>query len=207
MRGFAMRRLALGVLAAAVLVAGVCAAAGSAHLRRAPLLVVVNTNDRFTVAGTRLACRVVRRTANVTNRLVCFEQTNALIFRPRPGTYEIELSEGGFGVSRVGATRTVFARPEVAPGGEPSGSALATALLGGTGRLEGRRDRVFVSGTNIVCRPFGTAPKESLLCVLLGRDGHVHDGTYLVFISDRGVFVAESQNRRAVTVFQRLHGR
>jgi hypothetical protein len=202
-----MRRLLIAVLAAAVLGAGVSAAAGSARVQRSPLLLVVNTNDRFTIAGTHIACRVIRRSARVTNRLVCFEQTNALIFRARRGTYEVELSAAGVGVSRVGGTRAVFARTEVAPAGEPSGIALATALLGGSGRLTGRQDRVFVAGTNIVCRPFGTAPKESLLCVLLGRDGHVHDGTYLVFISDHGVLVARSQNRRAVTVFERVHGR
>jgi hypothetical protein len=168
---------------------------------------MLSTNDRFTIAGMKLGCRVVRRNAAVTNRLACGVQTDLRSFRARRGTYAVELSEAGVAVVRVGAKRAVFARTEPSPAGAPLGSDQAKALLGGTARLNGRQDRVFVSGTNIVCRPFGHAPSESLLCVLMGENGHVQDGTYLVFLSDRGVFIARSQNRRAVTVFKRLNGR
>ena len=46
-----------------------------------------------------------------------------------------------------------------------------------------------------------------MLCVLIGADNHIHDGTYLVLLSDHGLIVAAARNGSPVTVFQRVHGR
>jgi hypothetical protein len=166
---------------------------------------LVNPNDRFEVAGSGVACRVVQKKAGYTNRLVCFRETKPLSYTPVPGSYEIELSEGGVGVSRVGGRGSVFGRSELAPAGAAAGSAQAKKLFGGVARLTGRQDKAFVAGTNIVCRPY-SQKTPAVLCVLLGGDGHVHDGTYLVWISARGVLLAQARNGKAVIVFQRLHG-
>jgi hypothetical protein len=40
----------------------------------------------------------------------------------------------------------------------------------------------------------------------MGKDGHVPDASYLVVLTDSMVGVAQSQNGKAVKVFQRTHG-
>jgi hypothetical protein len=194
-------------LLVALALAGAATGSGAAKVTTSPTGVLVNTHDRFEVTGTRIACRVLRKSAGVTNRLVCFRETKQGSFIAGRGTYGIELAEGGFAVARVGVKRLVFSRSEVAPAGPAAGSTRAKAALGGTVSLGTRQDKAFVAGTNIVCRPFGHTRIESLLCVLVGRDGHIHDGTYLVFISEHGVVIAQARNGRAVTIFQRVHGR
>ena len=184
------------------------AVAGSARADRAGMQrVLVQTNDRFGIAGTHVTCRVTRKAANFANRLLCYRATTPLGNRAPVRSYAIDLGEAGVRVVRIGARRPVFARPEVAPAGAPVGSAGAPAALGRLVRLKARTDKAFVAGTNIVCRPFGTAPKLSVLCVLVGKDNHIHDGTFLVFLSDHGVIVAEARNGNPVTVFHRVHGR
>jgi hypothetical protein len=201
-----MRPLFLLLFLVAV-AAGLSAGAGSARVDRAGVQrVLVQTNDRFGIGGTRVTCRVTRTAARFANRLVCYRATTPLGNRAVVKSYAVDLGEGGVKVLRVGARRPVFDRAEVAPAGAPVGSAAAPAALGRAIRLRARTDKAFVAGTNIVCRPFGTAPKLSLLCVLIGRDNHIHDGTFLVFLSDHGVIVAEARHGNPVTVFQRVHG-
>jgi hypothetical protein len=201
-----MRRLSI-VLGLLVFAAAAAAAVGSAGLGSSPQRILLKTSDRFAVAGTHVTCRVSRKSARFANRLLCYRATTPLGNRSPQGSYAIELTDGGILVLRVGTSRPVFDRSEVAPPGAPAGSAGATALLGRLGHLRTRADKAFVEGTNIVCRPFGNPPKLSLLCVLVGRDGHIHDGTYLAFISDHGIVVALARNGKPVTVFQRVHGR
>jgi len=203
----AMRPLLICALGALAVVLGASAGSGAAQVQGSPTRVLVNTGDRFDVTGTRIACRVVRKATTSTNRLVCFRETKQGSFKAAAGSYAIELAEGGFAVARVGVKQLVFSRSETAPAGAAAGSTGATAVLGGTARLTTRTDKAFVEGTNIVCRPFGSTRVQSLLCVLVGSDGHIHNGTYLVFISDHGLLIAQARNGRAVTVFQRVHGR
>jgi hypothetical protein len=61
---------------------------------------------------------------------------------------------------------------------------------------------VYVAGTNIVCRPYGSRAAV-LLCVALGSAGHIEDGTYMAWISDRGVVIAQSRQGKPVVVFSR----
>jgi hypothetical protein len=203
----AMRPLFMVVLCALAAAAGAFTGAGSAGVHGSPARVVLNTHDRFDLARTHVVCRVSRRGPGFANRLVCFRELKPLSNRAGPGTYAVELQEGAVVVARVGSKGSVFNRPELAPAGPPAGSASATAVLGGSIDLATRQDKAFVAGTNIVCRPFGSPRPTSVLCVLLGSDGHVHDGTYLVIFSDHGVLIGVARNGKAVTVFRRVHGR
>ncbi|MFL5927551.1 MAG: hypothetical protein ACJ77E_11520 [Gaiellaceae bacterium] len=169
--------------------------------------VLLQTNDLFGIAGTHVTCRVTRRAANFANRLLCFRATAPLGNRAPVKSYAVDLGEAGVKVIRVGTRRPVFERPEIAPAGRPVGSAGAPAALGRRIQLKAHTDKAFVAGTNIVCRPFGTAPKLSVLCVLIGSDNHIHDGTLLVLLSDHGLVVAAARNGKPVTVFERVHGR
>ena len=193
------------VLGGLAIAASAFVATGSARVQSAPARFLVNASDRFEVAGTRVACRVVQKRVGYTNRLVCFRETKPQSYTPVLGSYQIELAEGGVGVSRVGHSGSVFARSEGAPAGAAAGSAQAKVLFGGVARLVTRKDKVFVSGTNIVCRPYDQHSR-AVLCVLMGSDGHVHDGTYLVWISGRGVLLAQARNGKAIIVFRRIHG-
>jgi hypothetical protein len=76
-------------------------------------------------------------------------------------------------------------------------SAVAACLAAGAGSAR----------VDIVCRPFGNAPKLSVLCVLIGSDNHIRGGTFLVLLSDHGLIVAAARNGSPATVFQRVHGR
>ena len=203
-----MKRIVLFicVLAGLSLTAGVVVAAGSARGESSPARLLLNASDSFDVVGSRVACRVPQKRANYTNRLVCFRETKPGSYKPAAGSYEVELAEGGVRVARIGDKRPLFVRSEVPPRGAAAGSARAMALFGGVARLASRQDKVFVADTNIVCRPFSQRTR-AVLCVLMGSDGRVHDGTYLVWVSDRGVLVAQSRNGKAVIVFQRVHGR
>ena len=186
--------------------AGLAADAGSARVESRQVL--LQTSDRFSIAGTHVTCRVARKGANFANRLVCYVAKTPLGNQALLKSYALDLGEGGVKVLRVGRRTPVFDRSEVAPAGAPVGSAVAPAALGRAIRLSARADKAFVAGTNIVCRPFGNNPKKlSVLCVLVGRDNHIHDGTFLAFLSDHGVIVAEAKNGNPVTVFQRVHGR
>ena len=195
--------LALVAVAAALSSAAGPARAGSPSAQR----VLLQTNDRFGIFGTHVTCRVTRKSARFANRLLCYRATTPLGTRAPIRSYAVDIGEAGVKVLRVGRRRPVFDRPQIAPAGAPVGSAGAPAALGRLLRLKARADKAFVQGTNIVCRPFGTAPKLSVLCVLIGRDNHIHDGTFLVFMSDNGVIVAQARNGNPVTVFQRVHGR
>jgi len=198
--------LFISVLAAMAVAAGEFVSTGSARIESSPGRFLLKANDRFEVAGSRVACQVVQKRVGFTNRLVCFRETKPGSDIPVLGSYEIELAETGVAVSRIGDGGSMFARAKVAPPGAAAGSAQAKALFGGVARLASRRDRVFVANTNIVCRPY-SQHSRAVLCVLMGGYGHVHDGTYLVWISDRGVLLAQARNGKAVIVFQRNHGR
>jgi hypothetical protein len=201
-----MRVMLCSVVAGLAIASCAFVSAGSAHEQSSPVRLLVNANDRFDVVGLSVACRVFQRSAGFTNRLVCFRETKPQSYRPLAGSYEVGFAEGGVTVARAGAKRSVFARTQLPPPGVAAGSARATAVLGGAARLTGRQDKAFVAGTNIVCRPYVNTSSRAILCVLLGSDGHIHDGTYLVWISDRGVLLAQAQHGKAVTVFQRVHG-
>jgi len=202
-----MRPLVL-VLVIFAVAAGLAAGAGSARVEGPNAQrVLLQTNDRFGIAGTHVTCRVTRKAANFANRLLCYRATTPLGNRAPVKSYAVDLGEAGVKVVRVGTRQAVFERPEVAPAGRPVGSATASAALGRRIQLKAHTDKAFVAGTNIVCRPFGTAPKLSVLCVLIGSDNHIHDGTFLALLSDHGVIVAAARNGNPVTVFQRVHGR
>src|SRR2546423_5160272 len=130
-----MRPLSICVLVVLALAAGALTGSGAAKTTRSPTRVLVNTNDRFEVTGTRIACRVFRKAVTVTNRLVCFRESKQGSFKAVRGTYAIELAEGAVAVARVGVTRPVFSRTEAAPAGAAAGSARAKAALGGTAHL------------------------------------------------------------------------
>jgi hypothetical protein len=204
-----MRPLFLIIAGAVALGAGAAAEAGSTHVQGPPQRVVLHSSDRFGVGGgSRIGCRVVRRSKRVSERLHCFYETAADSFVAKPGSYEVELAARGVVVVRVGKTRTpVFSRTETPPPGIPAGAKKAVATFGRVVHLQNRFDKVFLISTNIVCRPYGSHAPLGLLCVLIGSDGHVHDGTLLVLLTQRGVTVAESRHGAAVTVFRRTHGR
>jgi hypothetical protein len=191
------------VLAGLVVAAGAFVAAGWAQGQSAPGRYVLKTHDRFEVAGSRIVCGVLKKQAG-SARLVCY-RSKLRGKTPLVGSYEVVLAETGVGVARVGDRRFVFSKAQVAPTGAPAGSARAQLVFGGVAQLRSRSERVYVAGTNIVCRLYN-ASLRAVLCVSMGRDGHVHDGTYLVWITNRGVVVAQARQGKAVVVFQRVHG-
>jgi hypothetical protein len=201
-----MRRLFLiCVLGGLAVAASALVPAGSAR-GHSSAAVLLSTNDRLEVAGSKIACRVTRKGPRYSNRLACYRETASQSYSPVAGSYALELAEGGVGVVQIGGKKPAFSRSELPPPGAPAGADQATALLGGFAHLRTRSDKAFIEGTNIVCRPYSQRT-PALLCVLLGKDGHIHDGTYLAWISDRGVLVAQARKGSAVVVFQRTHGR
>ena len=40
----------------------------------------------------------------------------------------------------------------------------------------------------------------------MGKDGHIPDASFLVFLTDSMVGILQSQNGKPVKIFQRLHG-
>jgi hypothetical protein len=166
---------------------------------------MLQANDRFEVANSGVACRVLSRGAPYPSRLVCFMETSPQTYTPQQGSYAVELAQNGVAVGRVGDKRPLFARVEAPPADKAAGSDQATGTAGSRARLNDRGDRAYVAGTNIVCRLWNQSPR-AVLCALLSSDGRVHDGTYLAWISASGVRVAQEQNRRSVTVFRRVNG-
>jgi hypothetical protein len=201
-----MRKILLfGVaLTGLAVAAGAFVSAGSAQGRSDAGRYVLTKNNRFEVAGSRIVCGVLQKQAGNTPRLLCY-RSKLRGKTPLVGSYEVELTETGVGVARVGDRRFVFSKAEVAPHGAPAGSARAKLVFGGVAQLRSRSERVYVAGTNIVCRLYN-ASLRAVLCVSMGRDGRVHDGTYLVWITNRGVVVAQARQGKAVVVFQRVHG-
>jgi hypothetical protein len=192
----------LGVL---LIAASVLVATGSARPARPVAQFLVQANDRFDIAGSSVACRVIPRPP-FPNRLICFVETKPQSYTPRRGSYAVELAEGNVAVGRVGSKQPLFVRAEAVPSGAAAGSNDATPAIPGTSvRLAKRDDRAFVAGTHIICRPWNKSPR-SVLCVSMGSDGRVHDGTYLAWISAHGVVLAQERDRTSVTVFQRVNG-
>jgi hypothetical protein len=204
-----MRPLLIVVLGALALGAGSAARAGSAHVQGPPQRVVLHTNDRVDVAGSSIGCRVLRTSNRVSDRLHCFVETASDSFVPKPASYEVELAARGVVVVRVGKKRdaVVFSRRETPPKGVPAGGLKAVRSFGRVIHLHNRFDKVYVVTTNIVCRPYGSKAPFGLLCVLVGADGHVPDGTYLVLLTPRAISIALVKSGSPVTVFRRLHGR
>jgi hypothetical protein len=191
----------LGVLIAA----SVLVATGSARPAGPVAQFLVQANDRFDIAGSRVACRVIPKPP-FSNRLICFVETKPQSYAPRRGSYAVELADGTVAVGRVGGRQPLFVRAEAVPSGAAAGSDQATTAIPGTSvRLAKRDDRAIVAGTHIICRPWNKTPR-SVLCVSIGSDGRVHDGTYLAWISAHGVVLAQERNRTSVTVFQRVNG-
>ena len=196
----------ISVLGGLLIAASVLVATGSARPEGPVAQFLLQTNDRFDVAGSNVACRVIPK-APYPNRLICFVETKPQSYAPRPGSYAVELADGNVAVGRVGGKQPLFVRAEVPPSGATAGSNQATpAIAGSSIRLAKRGDRAFIAGTHIVCRPWNKSPK-SVLCVSMGSDGRVHDGTYLAWISAHGVVLAQERNRTSVTVFQRVNGK
>jgi hypothetical protein len=192
----------LGVL---LIAASVLVATGSARPASPVAQFLLQANDRFDIARTSVACRVIPKPP-FSNRLICFVETKPQSYTPRRGSYAVELAEGNVAVGRVGARQPMFVRAAAVPGGAAAGSNQATPAIPGTSvRLAKRDDRAFVAGTHISCRPWNKTPR-SVLCVSIGSDGRVHDGTYLAWISAHGVVLAQERNRTSVTVFQRVNG-
>jgi hypothetical protein len=204
----AMRPLLLVALGLLALGAGAAARAGSTYVQNPAQRVVLHRTDRFAVAGSGIGCRVVRKSARASDRLHCFVESAFDSFVPKVGSYEVELAARGFVVVRVGAKvdRPVFGRPETPPKGIPKGGRAAVASFGRVIHLHNHFDKVFLVGTNVVCRPYGSSAPLGLLCVLLGSDGHVHDGTYLVLLTPRVLSVALAKNGKPMIVFRRAHG-
>jgi hypothetical protein len=195
----------ISVLGGLLIAAGAIVATGSARTDGPVAQFSLQTNDRFEVAGSSVACRVIPK-APYSNRLICFVETKPQSYTPRPGTYAIELAEGNVAVGRAGGKQPLFVRAEQPPSGAPAGSDQARrAIAGSSIRLANRDDRAFVAGTHIVCRPWNKSPR-SVVCVSMGSDGRVHDGTYMAWLSAHGVVLAQVRNRTSVTVFQRVNG-
>jgi hypothetical protein len=184
------------------LVAGALVASGRAAGHPSGTRLLVGPDDRFELASSHVACRVFPKRVGYTNRLVCYREVKPRSHRLVPGSYGVLLGESGVKVFLAGSKRPVFARSELPPAGAPADSAAARALFGGYARLTARSDRVYVAGTNIVCRPYGSRAAV-LLCVTLGSAGHVDDGTYMAWISDRGVLIAQARGGQPITVFRR----
>src|SRR5262245_62722970 len=153
MRPLLLVPFVLGVLAVLSGAAGT-ARAGSPSAQR----VLLHTSDLFGIAGTHVTCRVTRKSKLFANRLVCYRATTPLGARAPIKSYAVDIGEAGGKGLRGGRRRPVFARTQLAPAGAPVGSAGAPAALGRRVQLKARADKAFVDGTNIVCRPFGTAP-------------------------------------------------
>jgi len=198
-----MRPYLVGVLVVFALAAGLAAPSRSAQQPGQKLL--LNSNDTVLIAGTHIACHVVRASKKVTNRLVCFERAKRGL-EPAAKSYVVSLAARGVTVERWGAKTPVFDRTEAIPDGPPPGSATAPAAMARVLSLGNAKDKIFVATTNIVCRPYGQPRPNGVLCVLMGKDGHVPDASYLVVLTDSMVGVAQSQNGKAVKVFQRTHG-
>ena len=82
----------IGVLAGLVLTAGAIVATGSAHSHKRPALLMLHANDRFEVADSGVACRVLSRGVPYPNRLVCFMETQQQTYthhqRSHPGHHQ-----------------------------------------------------------------------------------------------------------------------
>jgi hypothetical protein len=198
-----MRPSLLVVLLVLALAAGLAEPSRSAQQPRVKLL--LNSNDSVLIAGTRIACRVVRASKKVTNRLVCFERAKRGL-KPAVKSYVVSLAARGVTVERWGAKSPVFDRSESIPDGPPPGSATAPAAMARVLSLGDPKDQIYVATTNIVCRPYGQPRTKGVLCVLMGKDGHIPDASYLVLLTDSMVAVAQAQHGKAVKVFQRTHG-
>jgi hypothetical protein len=198
-----MRPLLLVVLGALALGVGSAARADPAQR------VVLHTTDRVAVAGSKIGCRVIRKSKRTSDRLHCFLETGSDSFVPKRGSYEVELAARGLTVVRVGtkADKLVFGARETPPTGIPKGGLKAIRSFGRVVHLHNRFDKVFLVSTNIVCRPYGSKAPLGLLCVLIGADGRVPDGSYLVLLTPRSISVAAAKNGKPVTVFHRLQGR
>jgi hypothetical protein len=197
-----IRNAFLGLLGGLLIASGALVATGSARPGAPPTQVSLRSGDRFDVTGAGVACRVVPRPAPLSNRLICFLETKPGSYRARPGTYAVEFAEIGIAVGRVGSKKPVYVRSETPPARAAAGSDQATPPLAGPTRLGNKGDRAFVAGTNIVCRPWRATPR-AVLCVLLGSDGRVPDGTYLVWVSAKGVLVAQERKRQSVIILRR----
>jgi hypothetical protein len=193
------RPLSIVVLA---LAASALVANGRAAGHPLGMSLLVGPDDRYELAFSHVACHVLPKRAGYTNRLVCYREAKPRSGRIAPRSYDVLMGESGVSVLRAGAKRPVFARRELPPAGAPAGSAAAKQLFGGYATLTARSDRVYVAGTNIVCRPYGSRAAV-LLCVTLGSAGHVDDGTYMAWISDRGVVIAQARRGKPVIVFSR----
>lgn len=204
-----MRPVLLVVLGVLALGVGEAARAAESHLDNPAQRVLLHRGDRFGIGRSLVGCRVVARSRRVTHRLHCFVQTRTDSFVPRVGSYEVELAERGLTVVQVGkkTDKVVFNAHETPPKGVPAGGRKAEATFGRVVHLQNHFDKVFLITTNIVCRPYGSKAPLGLLCVLLGSDGHIHDGTYLVLLTQRSISVALAKNGKSVQVFGRAHGR
>lgn len=204
-----MRPVLLVVLCVLALAIGEAARAAESHVDNPAQRVLLHRNDRFGIGGSLIGCRVVARSRRVSYRLHCFVQTKTDSFLPRVGSYEVELEARGVTVVRVGkkTDKVVFSVHETPPKGVPAGGHQAVASFGRVVHLQNHFDKVFLITTNIVCRPYGSKAPLGLLCVLLGSDGHIHDGTYLVLLTQRSVSVALAKNGKSAQVFGRAHGR
>jgi len=194
-----MRPLLFGVLAVLVL------AAPSQSAPQPGTKLLLNSNDSVLIAGTRIACHVVRASQKVSNRLVCFERAKRGL-KPAAKSYVASLAARGVTIERFGAKRPAFDRTEAIPEGAPPGSATAPAAMARVLSLGNPKDQIFVATTNIVCRPYGQPRVVGVLCVQMGKDGHIPDASYLVFVTNTMVGVVQSQNGKPVKIFQRLHG-
>jgi hypothetical protein len=199
-----MRRWVLICVVGGVAVAiGAVVLTGSARGKPSPQHLLLSPNDRLEIAGAAVTCRVVSKGA--ATGLGCYRETKPLSYAPLARSYALELTEAAVRVVKVGSKKAVFGRRETPPNGAPVGRDQARLLTGGLAHLFRHGDKVFVAGTNIVCRTYGKNG-QTLLCVQLGSDGHIHNGTYLSWISNSGVLVAQARNGKAVKVFERVHG-
>ena len=100
-------------LAAALSSAAGSARAGSPSAQR----VLLQTSDRFGIAGTHVTCRVTRKSARFANRLLCYRATTPLGTRAPIKSYAVDIGEAGVKVLRVGRRLPVFDRPGRCAGG------------------------------------------------------------------------------------------
>src|SRR5881398_3193228 len=91
---------------------GAFVADGSARSRHSPTFVLMRANDEFDVSGANVGCRVVADRSPYPNRLRCFRETSAHSYRPKAGSYAVELGEGAVAVGRIGSNEPVYRRDE-----------------------------------------------------------------------------------------------
>lgn len=182
----------------------------SADASQRELVLLHKLNDAFLIAGSPVACIAVTRPPlpSTVLALRCFIETSQYNFRPRRRSYEVLIAARGLSVASRANRGIVFKHYQpVQPRGAPPGIGKATPLREPPGlvRLVASNAAAFVRGTDIMCQPFKppNGGPRGVACVLVGKDGRIPNGDYLVYLSPEAVAVQKVERGRAVTVWGR----